>query len=373
MNKVFILSTDNRSFQDLINVVSELKRRNIPYFFLYNTTDEKNYPRNIIEKYAYDTNFPSQDDQLFLNTLGFSLPFKPDIFLMTNENWEPEKSIMFELKQHGCFICCLENSSWIHNNIKTKLELESRKRFPSNCIDLFFDHSDWCLQTKSAAGWYDVKSIVTGNPKNDSINLETSEENIIIVYGSKEEQLHNKILKIYTEVSSIFEDHQVYYKPHPDEFKEFKLELDDTRIIYDNDMFLNLLSKSKYNISIFTSILYLPLVLNKNIVYITQDDSGISDESILDNFKGREFDFWKNVLGFKNFDSFCSFIGDEFIKQTIDRNKKLEDSILKSLLVYTPDMKWFGQRSNNLDLLKYYDNFNDGNASKRITDVLENL
>ena len=117
------------------------------------------------------SNINIEDESYNFNSLGFNLPFKPDILLITKENWEPEKSILLEFKQHGVFIACVENSSWIHNNIKTKLEIASRKSFPSNCIDVFFDHSEWCKETKQLAEWSGIKSIVTGNPKYDDFNL----------------------------------------------------------------------------------------------------------------------------------------------------------------------------------------------------------
>ena len=133
MNKYLIVASDERSYLDLKNVVLELKNQNLPYFFLYNDNSTKLYPNLALNNFKYDTNIESSDRTYPSKTLGFELPFKPNILLITNENWEPEKNILWEFKQWGCFIGCIENSSWIHNNIKTKLEIASRKSFPSNC------------------------------------------------------------------------------------------------------------------------------------------------------------------------------------------------------------------------------------------------
>ena len=171
MNKYFIFASDERSYLDLKNVVLELKNRNLPYFFLYNDLSDKLSPQSSLGYFKYDTNISSSDSVYSSQILGFELPFKPTVLLITCEKWEPEKSILLEFKQQGCFIGCIENSSWLHNNIKTKLELTSRKTFPSNCIDVFFDHSKWCLETKKEAGWWNQKSIITGNPKFDDFNL----------------------------------------------------------------------------------------------------------------------------------------------------------------------------------------------------------
>lgn len=372
--KILIIATCQRSFLDLKNVVVELKNRNIPYFFLYNDTTEIASPKYNIELFNYDSNINLNGETYMYESLGFELPFKPDVLLITKENWEPEKSILLNFKMHGVFIACVENSSWIYNNIKTKLEIASRKSFPTNCIDIFFDHSNWCLETKRLAGWWDNKSIVTGNPKYDNINLTNLEfeENVILVYGSMENEHHLKLLSIYNDLNKLI-DSKIYYKPHPNELKNFPNDFKDINLITSNEMYLDLLRKSKYNIGLFTSVMYLPLLLNKNIVYIDQSMSGVNEELNLNNFKGYEFDFWKNILGFKDFSDFSDFISNEFIENTIKRNDTLEKSIIDNLILYKEDLSFINKVSTNINLLKYYDEFNDNNASKRIVDFFETV
>lgn len=372
--KILVIATCQRSFLDLKNIVLELKNRNIPYFFLYNDNPNIASPKYNIELFNYDSNISIENKSYKFNSLGFDLPFKPDILLITKENWEPEKSILFDFKQHGVFIACVENSSWIYNNIKTKLEIASRKSFPSNCIDIFFDHSEWCKETKQLAEWWGIKSIVTGNPKYDDFDLNTNDsENLIIVYGSMENEHHYELISIYNHIKSNLKDLNIFYKPHPNELKDFPNDFKDINLILDHNLYLNLLKKSKYNIGLFTSVMYLPLLINKNIVYIDQNTSGVDKELNLDNFKGHEFNFWKNILGFKEFKEFSDFISKEFIDKTLDRNKKLEEIILNNLILYNKDLTFLNQTSNNKNLLKYYDEFNDQKASKRIVDFLEKL
>lgn len=372
-NKILIIATCQRSFLDLKNIVLELKHRNIPYFFLYNNNLNISSPKYNIELFNYDSNVDIGDNSYNFKSLGFNLPFKPDILLITKENWEPEKSILLEFKQYGTFIACVENSSWIHNNIKTKLEIASRKSFPSNCIDIFFDHSEWCKETKKLAGWWSTKSVVTGNPKFDNLDSLTikNDEKIIIIYGSMENEHHYELLSIYNNIKLKLNDWDVYYKPHPNELKEFPDDFKDIKTILENNEYLNILQKSNYNIGLFTSVMYLPLLLNKNIVYIDQATSGINKELNLDNFKGYEFNFWKNILGFKEFSEFINFITEDFINKTLIRNKTLEKDILKDLILYNKNLDFINKTSNNKTLLKYYDEFNDQNSSKRIIDYLE--
>ena len=99
MNKYLIFSSDERSYLDLKNVVLELKKRNLPYFFLYSNSNNRIFPKQNLDNFSYDTNITPSDNTYPSQTLGFELPFKPDVLLITNENWEPEKTILWDFKQ----------------------------------------------------------------------------------------------------------------------------------------------------------------------------------------------------------------------------------------------------------------------------------
>jgi hypothetical protein len=371
MKKFLLIASDIRSFLDLKNIAKELAYKNIPYFFLYNLNPDKYYPHLSLGTYSYDSNVDLTGEGHLYQTLGFNLPFKPDVLIITNENWEPEKTILWEFKQKGTFIACVENSSWIHNNIKTKLELTSRRSFPSNCIDVFFDHSEWCKETKQLAGFSPLKSIVTGNPKYDDFDFsDITEEDIMIVYGSMEKEHHYKLFSIYRSIKHNFPEYEVYYKPHPNEVKEFPKDFYKEDLIKSQEEYLKLLKASKFNIGLFTSVMYLPLVMDKNIVYINQTTSGIDEELNINYFKGHEFEFWSKILDFKTFKEFEDFISKDFILDTIKRNKNLEKSINTNLIEYSSDMEWVNKKSNNSSLKHYYDKFNDQQASIRIIDYL---
>tara|TARA_R110001592_G_scaffold14672_3_gene65395 strand:- start:10345 stop:11475 length:1131 start_codon:yes stop_codon:yes gene_type:complete len=375
MNKYLIVASDERSYFELKNVVLELKKKNLPYFFLYNDSNIKLCPHTSLNNFKYDTNVDSSDKKYLSKTLGFELPFKPTVLLITNESWEPEKSILWEFKQWGCFIGCIENSSWIHNNIKTKLEISSRKSFPSNCIDVFFDHSQWCLETKTQAGWWGQKSIITGNPKYDNMfpHTDLPNKNIIIVYGSMEIEHHSKIIIIYKDLIKKYPDWNIFYKPHPSEKKDFPEDFNNIKTIDDQKNFLEIVSKSTHNIGIFSSVMFYPLVMDKNIIVLNHSLIGVEDELNIENFKGHEFDFWKNILNFNFFEEFEEFISKEYIKKTLNRNKKLEKDINKNLVFYDKDHTFMDMKSNNKELLKYYTDYkNDNKSSERIINYIEN-
>ena len=371
MNKYLIIASDERSYLELKNVVLELKNRDLPYYFLYNDLPNKLSPRLSLDQFKYDTNMKSSKDFYPSKTLGFELPFKPTILLITCENWEPEKTILLEFKQWGCFIGCIENSIWNFNNIKTKLEIASRKSFPSNCIDVFFDHSRWSLETKVKAGWWGQKSIITGNPKFDDFNLTPSKENIIIVYGSMENEHHYKLIEIYNNIKLKFPKYKIYYKPHPSEQKDFN-DLQNIDILSNSQMFNEIVQKSSYNVGIFGSVMYYPLLLKKTIVNVDFNTSGINDELDIEKYKGHEFNFWKNILNFNTFQEFEDFISCNYIKKTFKRNNEFEEELKKNLVFYDKDCTFEYKESNNSEVLKYFDEFNDKKASKRIINYIEN-
>lgn len=371
MNKYLIVASDERSYLDLKNVALELKNRDLPFFFLYNDTKNKFPPSAALNQFNYDTNIPSSDISYPSETLGFGLPFKPTVLLITGENWEPEKTILWEFKQWGCFIGCIENSTWNFNNIKTKLEIASRKSFPSNCIDVFFDHSKWSLDTKKEAGWWGQKSIITGNPKYDDFTPNPTNEDIIIVYGSMEREHHYKLVEIYNNISEKLPDYKVYYKPHPSEEKDFN-DFQNIHTITSQKEFSVLLEKSKHNIGIFGSVMYYPLLIGKSIIGVDFESSGVNDELDIEKFRGHEFKFWKNILNFSNFEEFEGFISTKYIEESTKRNKKFEDDLKENLAFYDKDVIFGREKGNSRNLLKYYDDFNDNNSSKRIINYIEN-
>lgn len=372
MNKYLIFASDERSYLDLVNVVLELKKRNLPYFFLYSKSPHRISPTHQLEQFSYDSNVEFSKDVYPSQTLGFNLPFKPNILLITNENWEPEKSVMLEFKQWGCFIGCVEGTSYIYGGIKGKLEIASRKSFPTNCVDTFFDHSEWAKETKTLEGWFSLKSVVTGNPRNDSIDYKCTEEDIIIVYGSMEKEHHYNLLKIYKNLKSKLNNWEIYYKPHPSETKDFPNDFTNIQLLQSHNEFIDILKKSKHNVGIFSSVMYFPLILNKNVVQVDLKTSGQEDEFNLENYRGHEFNFWSNILGFSTFEDFVQFIGVDFLSSMKKRVEKFEKNLLNNLVLYEKDCTFTHKKSKNIKVLKYFDEFNDQKASKRIIDYIEN-
>jgi len=379
MKKILIFASDNRGYNEIRNVVNELSQCECDYLFIYPINGELTFESNI--DYSKYPNFESK-------SIGFTLPFKPDILLITREAWHPETSLIIEFKQAGTIICNLENSSWLYNNIKTRLEILSRMKFPTNMIDMFFDHSQWTYETKTKAGWIKNKSQIVGIPKFDNLkNISTKDieqkynitKPVIVLYGSMEDNIRPNIIKISKEIESIYKDtHHLFYKPHPKEFTDYSSEFKDKclvvspsfRVIDDEGEMYAFAKLGNIHIGIITSVMYYPLYFNKSIFYIS-DNSGVLSDMEFNNFKGNEYNFWAPLMNINSWDEFVDKIGEHRIEEFKERYNFFIENFKNILRSYKGDLSLYNY--DNTSLLKYYDDFNDGEASKRIVKHLLNL
>ena len=383
IKKILIYASDNRGYIEVKNVVNELSQRECDYIFVYPTDQGFTYESNIdYDKYP---NFESK-------SVGFLLPFKPDIVLITRESWLPETNIVVEFKQVGTIICNLENSSWLYNNIKTRLEILSRMKFPTNMIDVFFDHSTWTYDSKLEAGWVKGKSIITGIPKFDILKNITTEDikqkynltkPIIVLYGSMEDNIRPNIINISKELESKYSStHHLFYKPHPKEFIDFPSDFTENnltpspqfRLIRDENEMYSFSQLGDIHIGIITSVMYYPLYFNKTVYYIDSDDSGVMFDMDLENFKGNEYNFWAPLMNVNSWDEFVEKIGEYRIEKFKDRYDLFMNKFKNTLKSYE-NVVDLNQKFeyDNTSLLELYDEFNDGNASKRIANYLINI
>ena len=383
IKKILIYASDNRGYIEVKNVVNELSQRECDYIFVYPTDQGFTYESNIdYDKYP---NFESK-------SVGFLLPFKPDIVLITRESWLPETNIVVEFKQVGSIICNLENSSWLYNNIKTRLEILSRMKFPTNMIDVFFDHSNWTYESKLEAGWTKGKSIITGIPKFDILKNITTEDikqkynltkPIIVLYGSMEDNIRPNIINISKELENKYSStHHLFYKPHPKEFTDFPSDFTENnltpspqfRLIRDENEMYSFSQLGDIHIGIITSVMYYPLYFNKTVYYIDSDDSGVMFDMDLENFRGNEYNFWAPLMNVNSWDEFVEKIGEYRIEKFKDRYDLFMNKFKNTLKSYE-NVVDLNQKFeyDNTSLLELYDEFNDGNASKRIANYLINI
>lgn len=388
--KILIFASSERSTLELMNVVKEIKKRNHDFFFLYSNNIDTQYPFQSLENFSYDTNLENFTSTYVAKTLGnITLPFIPDVLLVSRENWEPEKTIFIEFKQLGTLICCIENSSWFHAEVDSKLELCSRKNFPSNLIDIFFDHSDYVFETKKLCSWVTYKTKITGVSKFDNlidIQPYPKTKPIIIIYGSMNGFIHSEIIKsTHQIVNKLHQDYEIFYKPHPVEFNDFANDFTENfgklknipyiNVIKDENLYQSIVKSSDINIGIFSSIMYYPLVLNKKTILFDISNIGVEKGFDINSYKGKMYDFWAPIVKVNSFDEFKELIGEDFINLAIERKNILLEMLNTYLIPYSDDFKWLDNSitSDNKKILKYFDNFNDFKASERIVNEIENL
>jgi hypothetical protein len=388
MKKIVIFASCERSFEELKNVYNYLYGKECKVIFLYSRQKETMMPTEInINKFTVECNFEIDEKDFIYHFPSIStyLPFIPDSLLISRESWLPEKNLIVDFKQKGSLVYCIENSSWLYNNIKTRLEILSRFSFPTNLIDIFFDHSSWTFQTKKEAGWVRHKSIITGIPKFDytvTNHDQQTEMEYIIVYGSMEDNIRKNILSTMRDIlnSDISKKYKVCYRPHPKEFTDYKGDFVDTDngpfkdvIVIENENDLEgYVSKSYCNVGIFSSVMFYPILMKKNILHIDSENSGVMSDFNFENFEGKEFDFWKSIINVKTFEEFIEKIGKDRVSNFEVRYKTMLDAFNQNTRVYNE------QNMNMLDnspvdyseITMYFDEYADGKASERVGDFI---
>jgi hypothetical protein len=354
MNKVLIVASNTRSYLDLKNVVLEFEKRNHPYFFLYTLDSKETF---------YDSNI-DKGQSCTLQSIRLTLPFKPDILMVARESWEPETTIIRECKQLGCIITCIENTSWLVGTIKSRLEMLSRKRYPTNCIDIFFENSEWSLETKKMCGWYDFKSVIVGNPKYDDFNIISSGDEGILVFGTHEKESQSRIYNLLDELTS--KTDTIYYKPHPEEHINHQFN-PKINIISTQEEIPSIAAKTEIHLSNISISTYWSVLLNKKFISI-DEYIGRNSDLDLEFFKGKEYNFWAPIINCNSWEEFIDKVGLDRISLLRSRYEDLKSKCIQ--YNSTLDINKISKYKLNSDI---FDQFGDNKASKRIVNYIERL
>ena len=377
MINLVIFATDAKGLSSLNSIINEASERGINLFAMVCQDTQLRFPIQNKDRFEILTNCENTNPT-YSQTLGVNLPFKPDWLIVARERWEPETSIIIEFKQKfGCKVGLVEANAHILNNAETILEMFSRNRF-KDIIDVFFDHSIH-ISNQRKIGGFKGNSMVVGNPKYD-INL-TPDEDVIdnikkyykIDPNKKQVLLFSLINTNREKLFNKFEEyiknnptHQYFIKPYPGEpftpqfQKEYfpKFRLDNVAPILEESHIWAMFNICDVHMGCLSSIFHASLLLHKEIIDLSQEldipNSYLSKDHILNSTN----------------------IGVEDSKELWIRALNINEDQLKSIL--SEDVFKIIERENNIvwntqkNLLHLFDDFNDGKASKRIIDYIEN-
>jgi hypothetical protein len=198
-----------------------------------------------------------------------------------------------------------------------------------------------------------------------------------------EDNIRHNIINISKEIETKSNcKYHLFYKPHPKEFVDYPFDFKDGHLVSspsfkiiesENEMY-SFAKIGDVHIGIITSIMYYPLYFNKSIYYIDSEDSGVMFDMDFENFKGNEYNFWAPLINVNSWEDFIHKVGEYRIKKFKDRYNLFMNTFKNTLKPYK-NFVYLNEtfEYNNDPLLKLYDEFNDGNASKRIVDYLINI
>jgi len=400
---IIIYAGDKKYHSVLESISQELKNTDNNFLFYYTKNTQLLYPTHPPHKaqFEYDgqINHTNDDTHYESESLGLSLPFKPDILILARDRWQPEQSIINEFKtKWGCIICCVEVSSHLSNNIENRLEMLSRYNYPQNQIDYFFEHSEWAKQRRIDCldNSYKDKIIVVGNTRNfKTSNLNSLREKYKIDPNKKQilfwgvinttRKITLKALKTLREKTK--DTHQIFYKCYPGEpFNDiFKNDfnpfcIDDVVVIYDENDIYGMAEICDTHISAASSVFNFAFAHNKKIVnldsvchssdkmndintFLQETNNGVEDSA----------KFWMRVWDLKTTDEFKSLID----LSRIPTFNKTNIEYLNCVREHTIDFDWDCNFLNTTqkdygNLIKFFDSYDlDENTPKRIIKFLK--
>jgi hypothetical protein len=376
---IVIFASDAKALSSLNGIIHECHRQGIKFFAMITQSTTLKHP-TLQQGFFQILSNVERKDVVKSDTLGIHLPFKPDWLIVNRERWDPETHIIQEFKKKfKCKVGLVEPNSWILNGAESRLETYSKNRF-IDLIDIFFIGSQHGINQQRIAG-FTGNLVAVGNPKYDSnfdvqpnhleylkqqykVKEDTNKHLLFSLVNSHRPKL-NKILTSYDNNSDI----QTFYKPYPNEpfdpkfSNDFKPSffLSNTQPILDEKHVWGMFEICDTHVGTMSSIVHASLLKGKK--YIDHSlDLNLPEEYLdfsnvfkdggpgLENNKS----MWMRSFGFTTESQLRDLLPNEFRDQTERLNNKVWDNL------------------NNPDiLLTLFDDYNDGNASKRIINELQ--
>ena len=377
---VVIFASDAKGLSSLNSVIQEAGKQGIRLFAMVTRSTQLRHPKYQQNHYQILCNV-DRKKVVWSESLGVDLPFKPDLLIVNRERWDPESGIISEFKtKFKSKVALVEPNAWILNGAESRLETYSRNRYVKD-IDVFFMGSKHGISQQQAAG-FEGNMVPVGNPKYDlntnvsqeqinnlreSYNAPQDKENVLLfslVNGHRDKI--NNIFKQYTKDTS----KRYFYKPYPGEpfdtkfANEYKPKffLDNTLPILDENHVWGMFEICDTHVGVLSSIVHATLLKGKKYIdhslelglpekYL--DFSGVFQTGGvgLENNKS----MWMNSFGFTNDSQLKALLPDSYRDKIEKTNNQVWDNL-----------------DNPEKLLTLFDDYNDGQASKRIINYIQN-
>lgn len=375
---VCVVATDAKGLSSLNSIIQELSKQGHRLFAMVTQETQLRHPVYQKADFQILCNVPRQN-KWFSNTLQEQIPFDVDWLIVNRERWNPENAIIEEFRGRGAKVALVEPNAWILNNAESRLETYSRNRWADK-IDIFFMGSQHGIEQQKAAGFVG-NMVAVGNPKYDlntqvppeqleqlreAYNISNDNENVLLfslVNGHRTSI--NEIFKRYAGDQSI----NTFYKPYPGEpfdgkfAKDYKPHffLPYTIPILDEKHVWGMFELCDTHVGIMSSIVHASLLKGKKYIdhslelglpekYL--DFSGVFQEGGpgLENNRA----MWMRSFGFNNINQLKALLPGDYKERIKNTNNKVWENL------HSPTT-----------LLKLFDDYNDGLASKRIVNELQ--
>lgn len=375
---ILIFSSDAKSLSSLNSIIKESSEQGHKLFAMVTQETQLQYPSINKQKFQILCNIP-RVNHLYSNSLKEWLPFTPDYVVVNRERWNPESDIINEFTKIGSKIVLVEPNAWILNNAETRLETYSRNRWVDK-IDTFFVGSKHNIEEGKVAG-FQGNMVAVGNPKYDlntqvapeqleqlreAYDISDDKENVLLfsLVNGQRESINNIFKKYVTNPN-----HKYFYKPYPGEPFDGKFAKDFhpyfflpyTLPILDEKHIWGMFELCDTHVGIMSSIVHATLLKGKKYIdhslelglpekYL--DFSGVFQEGGpgLEN----NLAMWMNSFGFSNVSQLKALLPNDYRDRIEKTNKRVWENLDK------PDK-----------LLILFDDYNDGNAAKRILNELQ--
>ena len=420
---ILIFCSDSKGTAVLINIVRKIKQEYLDkfnFYFLYSNETQLQYPTRRMDGFRVDcddwtlSELTNSKNLITVDSLGCKLPWTPDILIIQRERWQPEQSIIYEcVSKWDTYVACVDVNSQIVNSYETQFEMISRLNPPQSSVNTFFEGSIWTRDNRKlmlGENWN--KGVVVGNPRfdgNPKYNMSRNEQikekyNIddrkIIFVWSLINNTRPKLMDILKNVSDKIDDskYRILFKPYPGEplNERFKHQFDGNAIIYNEHRIDNitviyddydtfpLVDMSDIHLVTISSAVLFPLSFNKTIINIQNELGGLdylTDINIYTNEDNNGVEdsanFWMSVFNLDSKEKFVKLVQQFDINSWKQKNELILESFNHNTIQYDSDLTFLDNitDSNILtqnEIMKYYDEYNDGKSSNRILDYLYN-